>query len=84
MTISAVAVNGEDPAEYVTPVADSFMTHTVSATYQLNDNISLRAGIDNLTDEEPPYNSSYDDANTETTQYKYIGRNFFVGTTITF
>jgi iron complex outermembrane receptor protein len=84
MEITATAVYGDDPADYVTPVADSFMTHTLSAAYQLNDNISLRAGIDNITDEEPPYNSTYDDANTETTQYKYIGRNFFLGTTITF
>ena len=84
MTITEVANEGDDPADYVTPVADSFITHTVSAAYQMNDNISLRFGIDNITDETPPYNSTYDDANTETTQYKYIGRNFFLGTTITF
>lgn len=84
MTINAVVNEEADPADYVTPVADSFMTHTLSAAYQLNDNVSLRFGIDNLTDEEPPYNSDYDDANTETTQYKYIGRNYFIGTTITF
>jgi iron complex outermembrane receptor protein len=84
MTINEVVNEGADPADYVTPVADSFMTHTLSGAYQMNSNISLRFGIDNLTDEEPPYNSSYGDANTNTRQYKYIGRNYFVGTTITF
>jgi iron complex outermembrane receptor protein len=84
MVINEVANEGADPADYVTPVADSFLTHTISAAYQLNDSVSLRFGIDNITDETPPYNSTYDDANTETTQYKYIGRNFFLGTTISF
>jgi iron complex outermembrane receptor protein len=84
MTINEVVNEDKDPALYTTPVADSFVTHTVSASYQLNDNVSLRAGIDNLTDEEPPYMTNYGDANTNTRQYKYVGRNFFLGTTVSF
>jgi iron complex outermembrane receptor protein len=64
--------------------AEAFMNHNVSMSYFLNENVSFRAGIDNLLDEEPPYYTDYDDSNTDTTLYKYIGRNFFIGTTISF
>lgn len=84
LVTESVALFDGDPADYYSPEADSFVSHTLSGTYQLNEHVSLRGGIDNLTDEEPPYYSDYDDANTDTTLYKYIGRNFFVGTTISF
>jgi iron complex outermembrane receptor protein len=71
----------EDVADYK---AEAFMNHNVSMSYIVNENIQFRAGIDNLLDEIPPYYSDYDDSNTDTTLYKYIGRNFFVGTTISF
>ncbi|MDE3273759.1 TonB-dependent receptor domain-containing protein [Pseudoalteromonas sp. G4] len=64
--------------------AEAFMNHNISASYYLNENVRFRAGIDNLLDEEPPYYTDYDDSNTDTTLYKYIGRNFFIGTTISF
>jgi len=82
--VDEYVASGGDAADVFAPIADAFTTHTVSATYHLNDNVVIRAGIDNLTDEEPPYYSSYDDSNTDTTLYQYIGRNFFLGTTIKF
>ncbi len=82
--VDTYVANGGDAADLYSPTADAFASHTVSATYHLNDNVVIRAGIDNLTDEEPPYYSSYDDSNTDTTLYQYIGRNFFLGTTIKF
>ncbi|WP_169303126.1 TonB-dependent receptor domain-containing protein [Thalassotalea mangrovi] len=84
LTTESVALGGDDPADYYAPTADSFMSHNISASWYITDNISIRGGIDNLTDEEPPYYSDYDDSNTDTTLYHYIGRNFYVGTTITF
>jgi iron complex outermembrane receptor protein len=76
--------NGGDAADLYSPTADAFASHNLSATYHLNDNVTVRAGIDNFTDEEPPYYSSYDDSNTDTTLYHYVGRNFYIGTTISF
>ena len=84
LVTESVALFDKDPADFYAPEADSFISHTISGSYQLNEHVSLRGGVDNLTDEEPPYYSDYDDANTDTTLYKYVGRNFFVGTTISF
>ncbi len=76
--------NGGDAADLYSPTADAFASHNLSATYHLNDNVTIRAGIDNFTDEEPPYYTNYDDSNTDTTLYHYVGRNFYFGTTISF
>jgi len=84
LTTQSVALYGEDPANVFAATADSFASHTLSGTYHLNDNVVIRAGIDNITDEEPPYYTDYDDSNTDTTLYQYIGRNFFLGTTVKF
>lgn len=84
LTTESVALNGTDPADVVDATADSFMSHNISATYHINEHVSVRGGVDNITDEEPPYYSDYDDSNTDTTLYQYIGTNFYVGTTITF
>ncbi|TRX57236.1 TonB-dependent receptor domain-containing protein [Thalassomonas sp. M1454] len=73
-----------DPADYFDTTADSFMSHNISASYHINEHVVVRGGVDNITDEEPPYYSDYDDSNTDTTLYQYIGTNFYVGTTITF
>ena len=84
LVTESVALFDKDPADFYAPEADSLISHTISGSYQLNEHVSLRGGVDNLTDEEPPYYSDYDDANTDTTLYKYVGSNFFVGTTISF
>jgi iron complex outermembrane receptor protein len=84
LVTESVANGSAQPEDVFAPKADAFSSHTISGSYQLNDNISLRAGIDNFTDETPPYYTDYDDSNTDTTLYKYIGRTWFIGTTISF
>ena len=84
LTTESVALYDADPAENADNIAESFASHTLSATYFLNDNIVIRAGIDNLLDEQPPYYTDYDDSNTDTTLYQYIGRNFYLGATMKF
>ncbi|WNC69677.1 TonB-dependent receptor [Thalassotalea nanhaiensis] len=73
-----------DPADYYDTTADSFMSHNISGTYHINEHVTIRGGVDNFTDEEPPYYSDYDDSNTDTTLYHYVGVNYYVGTTVTF
>jgi outer membrane receptor protein involved in Fe transport len=43
------------------------------------DGLSLRAGVENLTDEDPPIFPSYQQANTDPTQYDVLGRRYYLG-----
>lgn len=53
------------------PVIAENIRHGLSAQYELNETVTLRAGVENLTDEEPSYPTlSYGDI---------IGRNYYVG-----
>ena len=53
------------------PVIDANMTHSISAQYDLTDNVTLRGGVTNLTDKYPSYPTlTHGDA---------LGRRFFVG-----
>lgn len=57
------------------PILDSNMTHSISGRYQF-DKFAIRAGVTNLTDEEPSYpNASYGDI---------LGRRWFAGVTANF
>ena len=47
------------------------MTHSISGQYDLSENLTLRAGVNNLTDKYPSYPTlTHGDA---------LGRRFFVG-----
>ena len=60
----------------------------LSATYQINDMFSMRAGVNNLLDKDPPVLSQ--DAigvglpNTEEGEYDLLGRTIYVGLTANF
>lgn len=87
-TSSLFYADAEDRAEVAAGNADnyaeSFASHNISGSYHMNDNVTIRFGIDNFTDEEPPYYTDYDDSNTDTTLYHYVGTNYYLGTTINF
>ncbi|RCU50839.1 TonB-dependent receptor [Corallincola holothuriorum] len=55
--------------------------HDVSGQYYVNDSLSLKVGIDNLFDKEPPYVPSYSDMNTVPEAYDVLGRYFYAGFT---
>jgi outer membrane receptor protein involved in Fe transport len=40
--------------------------------------LSLRVGVDNVTDEDPPLVPSWNQANTEASQYDVLGRRYYV------
>lgn len=46
--------------------------------------LTLRAGVENLTDEEPPIFPSAIAANTEPSQYDLLGRRYYVNLTYRF
>ena len=68
--------------EFEVPEYDYF---DLGATYTFEtgvlEGLMLRAGVDNLTDEDPPIYPTYVQANTDPSQYDVYGRRFHVGLT---
>lgn len=60
-----------------------YYKHDVRARYRLNEQIDLRGGIQNLTDETPPMlPETYQGIGTGSSQYDNRGRYFYVGATL--
>jgi outer membrane receptor protein involved in Fe transport len=66
--------------DVVVPHYDYF---DLEASYEVHDGalegLVLRAGVENLTDKDPPIFPSWVDANTDPSQYDVLGRRFFLG-----
>jgi iron complex outermembrane receptor protein len=69
------------PATSADTVAESIIYNDLVGTYAY-ENIKVIAGINNLTDEEPPYFHSAFNANTEPGVYDVVGRRLFVSVTL--
>jgi outer membrane receptor protein involved in Fe transport len=52
--------------------------------WTLNERVSFRAGVNNLTDKQPPLFTSYSNSNTDPSTYDVLGRRYFVGLTARF
>ncbi|SHH27537.1 TonB-dependent receptor [Ferrimonas marina] len=74
----------QDPTACYAPTTPSVVYHDLSGKYHLSESITLRAGINNLLDEEPPYYTGNTDSNTDPYTYDTLGRFFYVGTTLRF
>jgi iron complex outermembrane recepter protein len=85
----------EDASKMQTPTAtqlgvDSFDMFALFAGYQLSDRISIRGGIDNLFDKQPPIvgrnpaAGNNNAASTNTQYYDILGRRAFVGLKMSF
>jgi outer membrane receptor protein involved in Fe transport len=71
---------GFDPAEVEGLVAkvDTYLYHDISATYNFSTNTIVSVGIDNVTDELPPYIENAFNGNTDESTYRLFGRGYFV------
>jgi len=56
----------------------------LTGSWGINDNLTLRAGVNNLTDEEPQLFAPGVQANTDPSTYDVLGRRYFVGLTAKF
>lgn len=52
--------------------------YDLNASWNVTDTYSIRGGVTNLTNKQPPYFSSYVQANTDPSTYDVLGRRFFV------
>lgn len=69
------------PGEIGTDI-DAVLYHNVQGSYQINEQLRLSAGVDNLFDEEAPYVASWSDGNTDTLTYSLLGRYFYARATL--
>jgi outer membrane receptor protein involved in Fe transport len=63
------------------PAIDYF---DLNGSWSIHDNVSLRAGVNNLTDEQPNVYSPGVQANTDPSTYDVLGRRYYVGLTAKF
>lgn len=67
--------------DIVLPSIDYF---DLNGSWSINDTVSLRAGVNNLTDEQPNVFSPGVQANTDPSTYDVLGRRYYVGLTARF
>ena len=77
--------DGPDSTPFSVEEISGFNYFDASATYFINDNYRVTAGIDNLFDKKPPILGRNDSqSNTYPATYDVFGRTFFVNVTATF
>ncbi len=58
----------------------------MSFTYQVNENVQLTGGVENISDNQPPVLGFFNNvaANTDPSLYNVLGRSYFMGARVTF
>jgi outer membrane receptor protein involved in Fe transport len=77
--VNAETVTGGSPVANTGTAATWY--HDLSARYAITQNISLRAGISNLADQQPRLYTPNIQANTDPSTFDVLGRRYFVGLT---
>ena len=68
---------GKSTCTAISPPAVNYFDAT--AGWKINDQYELSAGVNNLTDKQPPFFTSFTQANTDPSTYDVLGRRYFVG-----
>ena len=63
---------------------DSVWYFDLRGSWDVNDTVSLRAGVNNVLDEQPQLYSPNIQSNTDPSTYDVLGRRYFVGLTARF
>lgn len=90
ITNDSIVLDGVLPTAFGRPTFGSFNYFDLAASYALNETLTLRAGIYNLLDKEPPivgndYGGTLENSgNTYPATYDPIGRSFTVGVNASF
>ena len=90
LTNDTVARGENPPSAFMVPEIDSFDYFDLSGSYDLTSSITVRAGIENLFDKEPPVvgndygGTAENSGNTFPATYDPLGRSFFLSATARF
>ena len=68
---------GRSSCTAVSPGATSY--YDITGDWKLNDNYQFSAGVLNVADKQPPFFTSFIQANTDPSTYDVLGRRYFVG-----
>lgn len=76
---------GTDPALIAKPYLGAFSYFDLTASYDVTENFSFTAGVNNLFDKQPPVlGTDAEQANTLPSYFDVLGRDFFVSAKLTF
>jgi outer membrane receptor protein involved in Fe transport len=90
VTQDALVLSGGDPADFALTKLDAQHYFGLSGNYEINDTWTVRAGIDNLLDEDPPIpgndwgGTTENSGNTFPATYDPLGRKYWFGVKATF
>ncbi len=85
VTQDSLVLSGGDPADFALTKLDTQHYFHLSGTYEINDTWTVRAGIDNLLDEDPPIPGNdwggtlENSGNTFPATYDPLGRKYWLG-----
>lgn len=80
---SMISTNAFAPSALSPYYTGDYYNHDLRVSYKLNDQIGLRAGVLNITDETPPYlPETYTGTGTGSSTFDNRGRFFFVGASL--
>ncbi len=81
----AIVLDGQPASDFALPEIPSFSYFDLAAKYELGEHWTVRAGVNNLLDKQPPVTGNdfggtlQNSGNTFPATYDPIGRSFFVG-----
>src|SRR3546814_909275 len=90
LTNDTVGFGTADPADFVVPKIKAYNYFDLAGSYDVTERFSLRGGINNLFDKQPPVvgndygGTTENSGNTYPATYDPLGRAFFVGATVSF
>lgn len=80
---SMISTNAFAPSALSPYYTGDYYNHDLRVSYKLNDQVGLRAGVLNITDETPPYlPETYTGTGTGSSTFDNRGRFFFVGASL--
>jgi iron complex outermembrane receptor protein len=86
----AIVIGGSSPADWAEPTIDDHNYFDLAGSYTVNDTWTVRAGIENLLDEDPPVvgntygGTAENSGNTYPSTYDVLGRAYFLGVNVSF
>ena len=73
---------GKSTCTATSPAAVSY--YDLTGSWRINQTFTVTGGVNNITDKQPPFFSSFVQANTDPSTYDVLGRRYFIGLKATF
>lgn len=90
LTQDSIEISDSSAADWAEPTIDAYSYFNLAASYAVNDTWTVRGGVDNLFDKEPPIvgigygGTAENSGNTFPSTYDVLGRAYFLGVNASF